>query len=310
MRRPGKAWTAVVFGFVAAWPCVAYADWFCSPSERWRQPITRLFSIHEDTYIITGIPSDAKTSTNQVKFQLSFKFDLTPNEGPCGLFFAYTQRSLWNAYAASSPFEDSNYNPQVFLVFGLKDIASLHSLPPVGKFQFLWVRIGAEHESNGQGGSTSRSWNRIFVSARWVALWGETSAFYLTLQPKLWWPFVSEDNPDLVDYVGYGELVSQVGWHDLLDNGHWQDLTFGILLRKGTVGSRGTVQLTLSYRPPWHFTSFSFYAQAFFGYDETLLHYNERTSVFRFGIAFDDRFNWVTGEPGSVARPPPPPAAP
>jgi len=310
MRRPGTAWTAVIFGLLTAWPCVAHADWFCTPSDRWRQPITRLFSIHEDTYIITGIPSDPKTSTNQVKFQLSFKFDLTPNEGPCGLFFAYTQRSLWNAYAASSPFEDSNYNPQVFLVFGLKDIASLHSLPPVGKFQFLWVRIGAEHESNGQGGSTSRSWNRIFVSARWVALWGETSAFYLTLQPKLWWPFVSEDNPDLVDYVGYGELVSQVGWHNLLDNGRWQDLTFGVLLRKGTVGSRGTVQLTLSYRPPWHFTSFSFYAQAFFGYDETLLHYNERTSVFRFGIAFDDRFNWVTGEPGSVARPPPPPAAP
>ena len=30
-------------------------------------------------------------------------------------------------------------------------------------------------------------------------------------------------------------------------------------------------------------------------------------SVFRFGIALDDRFSWVTGEPGTVTRPPPPP---
>jgi len=133
------------------------------------------------------------------------------------------------------------------------------------------------------------------------------SAFYLTLQPKLWWPFVSSDNPDLIDYVGYGELVSQIGWHYLFQSGRWQDLTLGVLLRKGTVGSYGTVQLTLNYRPPWMFTSFSFYAQAFFGYDETLLHYNQRTSVFRFGIAFDDRFSWLTGEPGTVTRPPPPP---
>jgi hypothetical protein len=50
--------------------------------------------------------------------------------------------------------------------------------------------------------------------------------------------------------------------------------------------------------------SFSFYAQAFFGYNETLLHYNERNSVFRFGIAFDDRFSFTTGEPGSVTRAP------
>jgi len=305
-QRLGRIWAPVVVVF-AAWPAVVRADWFCSPSEQWRAPISRLYSIHEDNYFITGIPKDPKTSTNQVKFQISFKFDLTPNEGPCGLFFAYTQRSLWNAYAASSPFEDSNYNPQVFLVFGLKDISALRSLPPAGKFTFLWVRLGGEHESNGQGGDTSRSWNRLFVSARFVILWGSNSAFYLTLQPKLWWPFVSSDNPDLIDYVGYGELVSQIGWHYLFQSGRWQDLTLGVLLRKGTVGSYGTVQLTLNYRPPWMFTSFSFYAQAFFGYDETLLHYNQRTSVFRFGIAFDDRFSWLTGEPGTVTRPPPPP---
>jgi outer membrane phospholipase A len=288
-------------------PAIARADWLCTATEQWRQPITHLFSIHDENYFITGIPSDPKTSNDQIKFQFSFKFDLAPNEGPCGLFFAYTQRSLWNAYAASAPFEDSNYNPQIFAVFGLKDISSLKELPPMGKFTFLWVRFGLEHESNGQAGSTSRSWNRIFASARFIDLWGASNSYYVALLPKLWVPFVSSDNPDLIGYVGYGELTTQLGWHDLLRNGRWQDLTLGVLLRKGTVDWRGTVQLSLSYRPPWKYTSFSFYAQAFFGYDETLLHYNERTSVLRVGISIDDRFSWTTGEPGTVARPPPPP---
>jgi len=97
MRRVRKVWAGIAVGLLAAWPSAARADWFCSPTEQWRQPVSRLFSAHDDTYIITGIPSDPKTSKNQVKFQLSFKFDLAPNEGQCGFFFAYTQRSLWDA---------------------------------------------------------------------------------------------------------------------------------------------------------------------------------------------------------------------
>jgi phospholipase A1 len=308
MQRFGK-WRAApaVLALVMGWPSVARADWFCTPSESSRQTITRLFSIHDDNYFITGIPSDPKTSNSQVKFQISFKFDLTPNEGPCGLFVGYTQRSLWNAYAASAPFEDSNYNPQLFFVFGQKDVSAMRVLPPPGRFSFLWARFGFEHESNGQGGDTSRSWNRMFASARFFVVWGAYDAVYLSLQPKAWWPFSLSDNPNITDYVGYGELTTQLGWHDLRPNGRWQDLNLGMLLRKGTVGSYGTVQLTLSYRPPWRYTSFSFYTQAFFGYDETLLHYDQRTSVFRFGISFDDRFSWTTGEPGAVPRPPPPP---
>lgn len=298
---------AALLALVAGWPFAARADWFCSPREESRQPITRLFSIHDENYFITGIPSDAKTSNDQVKFQISVKFDLVPNEGPCGLFFAFTQRSLWNIYAASAPFEDSNYNPQIFLAFGQKDVSAMRTFPTPGKFSFIWARLGAEHESNGQAGDASRSWNRIFASAQFLILWGAADALYLTLQPKVWLPFGLTGNPDLIDYVGYGELTTQVGWHQFFDNGRWHDVTLGAMVRKGTAGSYGTLQLTLSYRPPWRFTSFSFYSQAFLGYNETLLHYNQRTTVLRFGISLDDRFSWSTGTPAAV---PPPPQSP
>jgi phospholipase A1/A2 len=295
--------------------CPAAADWLCTPRPELRQPVSRLFSALDDNYFITGIPADAKTSTNQVKFQLSFKFDLLPNEGPCGVFFGYTQRSVWKMWdwSGSSPFEDSNYNPQLFFVVGIKDVAALPVLPSARTFHFLWARIGVEHESNGFAGPSSRSWQRLFASARFGAWFAPGDIFYLTLQPKAWVPFVGGrasdggGNPDLLDYVGYGQLTSEVGWHSTLPDRRWQDLNLEILLRKGLVGSRGTIELTLRYRPPWHFTSFSFYGQAFFGYDETLLRYNQRTTAWRFGIAFDDRFNWTTGGPGNVSWPPPPP---
>ena len=135
---------------VAVWPASSRADWFCSANEPWRQPVERLFSAHDDTYIITGIPS-SRTDPKQVKFQFSFKFDLTPNEGPCGLFFAYTQRSLWNAYALSSPFEDTSYNPQLFLTFGRspaeRDVAGLERALPA---EAEWRAI-LEAEGTGPG---------------------------------------------------------------------------------------------------------------------------------------------------------------
>src|SRR5262245_41158639 len=48
-------------------------------------------------------------------------------------------------------------------------------------------------------------------------------------------------------------------------------------------------------------------AQALCGFNDSLLHDNERASLFRFRIALDDRLTWLTGEPGTVARPLPPP---
>lgn len=296
-------------------PSPARADWFCTARPETRQQVTRLFSALEDNYFITGVPSDTTKPQNQVKFQLSFKFDMAPNEGPCGVFFGYTQRSLWDAwnFSGSSPFEDTNYNPQLFVVYGIKDVSAVTNLPSFSAVHFMWARLGVEHESNGRAGPASRSWNRLFASARFGFFTEPGDIFYFTVEPKAWLPWGYEaepdggGNPDLLDYVGYGQLTAEVGWHTLLAKDKWQDLNLSVLLRKGLVGSRGTVQASVRYRPPWRFTSISFYGQAFFGYAETLLQYNERRTEWRFGIAFDDRFSWKTGELGESHWPPPPP---
>jgi outer membrane phospholipase A len=306
MGRGTRHWLRWLLVALATGATSARADWFCSGNDENRQPVVRLFSPHDETYIITGFPSDREKSTNQVKFQLSFKFDLLPNEGPCGFFFGYTQLALWKVWAYSAPLDDINYNPQFFFVYGAKDLDGNRKPARVGAFNFLWARLGVEHESNGKEGPDSRSWDRLFVSARFAMWFGGRGIFYFTLEPKAWLPRMGGGNPDLADYIGYGQLTTELGWHSVLQNGHWQDLMLGLFLRKGTVGSRGTLQLTLQYRPPWFIPSLSLYGQAFFGYGETLLHYNERTTAFRIGIAFDDRFSWKTGRPAGTFLPPPP----
>uniref|UniRef100_UPI00036C16F2 phospholipase A n=1 Tax=Modicisalibacter luteus TaxID=453962 RepID=UPI00036C16F2 len=68
-----------------------------------------------------GISDDSDADKAELKFQISLKVkvfdDLVGNNGD--LYFAYTQRSWWQAYnsEASSPFRETNYEPEAFLSF-------------------------------------------------------------------------------------------------------------------------------------------------------------------------------------------------
>lgn len=286
------AWALIAL--LASAPLPARADWFCSPPQVDREPKARLFTTLGDNYFIAGA---------NAKFRFSFKFDLLPNDGPCGLYFGYTQHSLWDVwdFANSLPLGDTTYNPQLFFMYGIRDLGNLTELPLPGAVRFLWGRLGIDHVSDGLSGAASRGWQRIFASARFGYWFKPDDTVYLMLEPKVWVPWTEKrngeggGNPDIVSYVGYGELTGEIGLHSSYENGTWQDLNLSVLLRKGTVGSRGTVEVNLRYRPPWRVTTVSFYGQAFFGYDETILRYNQRTTAFRAGIAFDDRVSWNTG---------------
>ncbi|MEO7111172.1 MAG: phospholipase A [Polyangiaceae bacterium] len=71
-----------------------------------------LLSTHRRNYFLTGFTADT-----EVKFQFSVKYDLWPNESASSLHLAYTQKSIWNLYRVSSPFGESNYNPEIFYTY-------------------------------------------------------------------------------------------------------------------------------------------------------------------------------------------------
>ncbi|MCC9137153.1 phospholipase A [Pontibacter silvestris] len=224
------------------------------------------FTIYKDNYIITGstIGEKPTSSNSDVKYQISFKHRLTNASLPLNsyLFLTYTQLAFWDIYHWSSPFNEINFNPGLGLGKLLfKDGKLIGSLA-----------LQVEHESNGWDSTMSRSWN--YASFSYTTAISSKSI----LQLKAWVPFFyKQDNPDIIDYVGYGQATYI--WEIKKDK-----LLLDVTGRKGTSGWKGNIQTQLSFKP---FKSGNAFVtlQWYQGYAESLSQYQQSTSMLRLGIA-------------------------
>jgi phospholipase A1 len=247
------------------------------------EPELDILTFHRSNYVLTGFTRDT-----QVKFQFSFKYDLWPSTGHHTVYVAYTQKSLWDLYDKSSPFRESNYAPEIFYAHYHSDH---HDQPSLGCGLFS-EQLGAEHESNGEAGDASRSWNRVFVDVE-ASCYGQTA--YGLLGLRAWYPFLVSENPTIARTQGYGELLLGVGADD--DDLNMNGLVT-LALRKGTSRrlSRGNVTLDARFRPTyqrllgkaWKFAPFLWF-QLFAGYGETLGTFDSPTTSARLGFGFTDR---------------------
>jgi outer membrane phospholipase A len=211
------------------------------------------------------------------RFQLSFKyrlFDASAGFGQeqpwlSGLYFGYTQNSLWDLSTESKAFRDTSYRPSVFWKW-----------ERAGQTRALFdgARMGLEHESNGGSGETSRSINIAFVRPEWIWRIGDGGSFEFT--PKAYVYLDKEENTDIAQYRGY------VDWRARWDSGgNWIATA---VLRYGTA-EKGSVLLDVSRRTrDLKFGPISGYlhVQFFAGYGESILDYNVRNkSQIRFGFA-------------------------
>lgn len=226
---------------------------------------TPSFSIYKDNYFITGIPMDQKTTIHNadIKMQISFKQRLTNAVLPFKsyLFLTYTQLSFWKIYQKSSPFSETIFNPGLGLgKFVFKD-----------KRQIGIIGLQIEHQSNGKDSAYSRSWN--FISVSYMAYLTHNK----TLLVKTWIPFSVDDNPDLMNYIGYGELTFT--W-EIFKN----KLLMNATIRKGDqLDLKGSFQAGLYYNPLKNSNQY-LYLQIYDGYAENLINYNELTNMVRVGI--------------------------
>jgi len=205
----------------------------------------------------------------EAAFQISFKTRFwASDDRRWGAWFAYTQQSFWQVYNGenSSPFRDTNYQPEVKLAW-----------QPKRHFAGLdWnlLSVGYNHESNGRADPISRSWDRLIVE---IGL--ERGNFALLLRP---WIRIDDDsdgtdNPDITDYYGYGDLTAIYKWR-----GH----SFKLTGRGNPAEKKGALQVTWMTPPllgplRGYFTGFS-------GYGDTLLDYNFRQNAFSAGVALND----------------------
>lgn len=211
--------------------------------------------------------------STEAKFQLSLKTKAAENLfGDNGdIWLGYTQSSRWQVYNAeeSRPFRETNYEPEASLIFRTNyEILGLNA-------RLLGMTFN--HQSNGRADPLSRSWNRVMLN-----LGFERDNFALMLRP---WYRIEEDakddnNPDIENYVGRGDLTAFY---------RWNDHDFSLMLRhslKGGDDSHGAVQFDWTFPISGKLRG-NF--QLFDGYGESLIDYNHRATYVGLGISL---MNW------------------
>ena len=208
----------------------------------------------------------------EAKFQLSLKAKIWQGVfGDAGdLWVGYTQSSRWQVYNStlSRPFRETDYEPEAMLVFD----TSYHVLGWEGRL----LGIGFNHQSNGRGLPLSRSWNRLIANVGF-----ERDGWTVMIRP--WWRIPEarriDDNPDISDYVGRGEVEIV---HE------WNSQEFGLTLRDSF---RGGSRQHGSMRFGWSFPiagNLRGYAELFKGYGESLIDYNHNATYLGVGVSLLD----------------------
>ncbi len=230
-------------------------------------------SANEPMYFIMGKNTEHGTDS---RFQLSFKYRPFDPEGSIAgfvpllsnLYFAYTQTTLWDIGEKSGPFRDTSYRPSLFYRWAG---SGRNFLPDE------W-RVGAEHESNGQPGISSRSLNTMYIRPTWNFDMGNSRR--LTFYPKFQHYLNKEENSDIQRYRGY------VDWQ--LRYGREDGLVLGGLYRLGT-GGYSSSQLDVSYPISDRIfarTGAFVHLQLLSGYGETLLDFNNKSDTqIRLGLS-------------------------
>lgn len=181
---------------------------------------------------------------------------------------AYTQRSFWQTAKDSSPFRETNYEPEIFVQFPYKENSVLKA-----------YKISLLHSSNGRNNEESRSWNRVYLE-------GYFQFSNLFLIPKVWYripePKGEDDNPNIENYYGYGDLT-------LLYT--YKKHTFEFLLRnnlKFDEQNKGAIEVNWTFPLPEFLSTKNTYGifQLYSGYGNNLIDYDREINKVGLGIAF------------------------
>jgi phospholipase A1 len=228
------------------------------------------FSPHRDTYLLLAnysngtndgpfkefTPAGLKSKHVELSYQLSFKMKMMESiaASPFDLWFAYTQQSFWQAYnrSASSPFRETNYQPELMVVAPLN--------AGIGEARLRYVNFGMVHQSNGQTSTLSRSWNRLYAEVG--GEWGPHFSATLRVWQRLDNAKSDNDNIDISDFMGRGDL--RLAYRNA---GH----EYALLARRNLSTNHGFLQLG------WHFPlrdNLKGYLQGSIGYGQSLIDYN------------------------------------
>jgi phospholipase A1 len=226
----------------------------------------------------SGMLNGNELDDTEIKLQVSLKYIAVENFliNALDVELALTTTSWWQAYNTdiSTPFRETVYEPE--MIFSYQKPWSVFGFPIEKSF------ISINHQSNGQSGNLSRSWNRIIGGLIFNSgdlFWGI----------KAWWRIPEEsktsdvdptgdDNPNIESYLGYGEVVAL--WKVTEDHNLDMELRNNL-----SNDNRGSVLLGWSFPLTKHLRG---YVQYFNGYGESLIYYNQHSERFGIGVKLTD----------------------
>lgn len=241
-------------------------------------PVSYSTGINEQIYRDNDVALREGLQPAEVKFQISLKSQLNETDlfiRDDALSLGITLKAWWQLYSSdlSSPFRETNYQPEIFYLMPL-----------------LWgpfdgstaVVLGLLHESNGQVQGLSRSWNRLYATLIY-----ERGALVAAVQP---WYRIPEkakkepgapegdDNPDILDYMGHGE--ASVSWRH-------SEHEYKVMLRGNHSTGKGAI--TVGWTFPF-FARFRGFVQYFSGYGDSLIDYDHYQQRIGLGVALTSLF--------------------
>ncbi len=219
------------------------------------------------------VKEDQNLTSTEAKFQISLKTKAAENVfGNNGdIWVGYTQSSHWQSYNSkeSRPFRETNYEPEASLIFR----TNYNLLGLNGRL----FGVTLNHQSNGRSDPLSRSWNRVIFNFGF-----EKDNFALMLRPwyRIEEDFKDDNNPDIKNYIGRGDLTAFY---------RWQENEFSLMLRhslKGGDDSHGAAQFDWAFPIKGKLRG---HLQLFDGYGESLIDYNHRATYVGLGVSL---MNW------------------
>ncbi|QNK02356.1 phospholipase A [Dyella telluris] len=206
------------------------------------------------------------------KFQLSLKTKVWQGLfGDAGdVWVAFTESARWQVYnqPESRPFRETNYEPEVMLMFN----TNYEVLGWNGRL----LGVAFNHESNGQSDPLSRSWNRVMGYIGF-----ERPSWTIMLRP--WWRVpeggTDDNNPDISNYMGRADMQII---HE------WKGQEFGLMLRhslRGGSESHGAAKFTWSFPVAGNLRG---YMELFKGYGESMIDYNHNATYLGIGVSLLD----------------------
>jgi phospholipase A1 len=213
------------------------------------------------------VPFSYSLENREMKFQISVKSHLV-GEDKHTLWFGYTQLSFWQAYdtAHSNPFRETNYEPEIIYSYRPEHLM-------LGSTTVSFLNGGLVHQSNGQSLPRSRSWNRIYAQAGLENDIGNNQRLALLVRywKRLDGGGANDDNPDIVNYLGHGDLEARY--------------YYGPGMLSAIARSR-SIQLDLAVSLwPVGIKNSNLHFQYFDGYGESLIDYNQKHTTLGVGIS-------------------------